>query len=135
MDRLSKQRRSEIMGRVRAQNTKPELAVRSLVHRLGYRYRIHSKKLPGRPDLVFAGRKKIIFVHGCFWHGHESCPKGKLPKSNLDYWIPKVGGNKDRDLEHRRRLESDGWDVLVVWQCELKDEEALRKRFIEFLER
>jgi DNA mismatch endonuclease (patch repair protein) len=122
------------MGRVRDKNTTPELAVRSLVHRLGYRYRIHSKKLPGRPDIVFAGRKKIIFIHGCFWHGHEGCPKGKLPKSNLDYWVPKVGGNKERDIEHRRKLESGGWSVLVVWQCELKNEEALKKQIISFLE-
>lgn len=133
MDRLSKQRRSEIMSNIRSANTTPERAIRSLLHKLGYRYRLHSKKLSGRPDLVFPGRKKVIFVHGCFWHGHEGCLKGKLPKSNLDYWQPKLEGNKRRDLENRRKLESEGWGVLVLWQCELKNVEKLKSRVTEFL--
>ena len=135
VDRLSKQRRSEIMGLVRSENTRPEMVLRLLVHRLGYRYRLHSKKLPGRPDLVFAGRKKVIFVHGCFWHGHEGCSKAKPPKSNLHYWGAKLRRNKERDFEHRRRLESEGWRVLIVWQCELKNEGSLRERIIKFLQK
>jgi DNA mismatch endonuclease (patch repair protein) len=122
------------MARISGKNTGPEIAVRSLIHKLGYRFRLYSKDLPGRPDLVFAGRKKAIFVHGCFWHGHKGCAKGKLPKSNLDYWKPKLKRNKNRDAENRRLLESRGWSVLVLWQCELKNEGALKDRIIEFLE-
>ncbi len=133
MDRLSKQRRSEIMSRIYGKDTNPELVVRSMVHKLGYRYRLHSKKLPGKPDLVFSKRKKVMFVHGCFWHGHRGCRKGKLPKSNLDYWVPKIEQNKKRDAKNRRKLKSEGWDVLVVWQCELKNVEALKKRIVDFL--
>ena len=134
MDRLTKQRRSEIMSRIGGKNTAPELAVRSLVHSLGYRYRLHSKKLPGKPDLVFAGRRKVIFVHGCFWHGHEGCKKGQLPKSRLDYWKPKIEANKQRDYGNETRLKDSGWNVLVVWQCDLKDSASLEARIVEFLE-
>ena len=134
MDRLSKQRRSEIMGRIRGKNTSPELAVRSLIHKLGYRYKLYSKDLPGRPDMVFVRQKKVIFVHGCFWHGHKGCPKGKLPKSNLDYWKPKLKRNKKRDSQNQQMLESERWKVLTVWQCEVKNKENLRNRVTEFLE-
>lgn len=134
MDKVSKKRRSEIMSLVRSKNTRPELVVRSLVHRLGYRYRLHLKRLPGCPDLVFGGRKKVVFVHGCFWHGHRDCPKGKLPKSNLEYWKPKLKRNKKRDLANQDKLGSKGWAALVVWQCELKDLEILSTRIAEFLE-
>jgi len=134
LDKVSKKRRSEIMSLVRSKNTRPELVVRSLVHRLGYRYRLHLKRLPGCPDLVFGGRKKVVFVHGCFWHGHRDCPKGKLPKSNLEYWKPKLKRNKKRDLANQDKLGSKGWAALVVWQCELKDLEILSTRIAEFLE-
>jgi DNA mismatch endonuclease (patch repair protein) len=122
------------MSRIGGKNTAPELAVRSLVHSLGYRYRLHSKKLPGKPDLVFAGRRKVIFVHGCFWHGHEGCKKGQLPKSRLDYWKPKIEANKQRDYGNETRLKDSGWNVLVVWQCDLKDSASLEARIVEFLE-
>lgn len=122
------------MSRIRGKDTTPELSIRSLIHRLGYRYILYSKKLPGRPDLVFSGRKKVIFVHGCFWHGHKGCPKGKLPKSNLEYWMPKLERNKKRDSDNRRMLEDQGWSVLVVWQCELKNTDVLKKRIVGFLE-
>jgi DNA mismatch endonuclease (patch repair protein) len=121
------------MGSIRSQDTIPELQIRSLIHRLGFRFRVHSKKLPGRPDIVFSKHKKIILVHGCFWHRHADCSKGKLPKTNLDYWKPKLQRNKQRDAMNRRELESQGWRVLVIWQCELKKLNVLTKRIIRFL--
>lgn len=134
MDRLSKKRRSEIMSRIRGKNTSPEMTVRSLVHRLGYRYRLHYKKLLGKPDLAFPGRKKVIFIHGCFWHSHENCPKGKLPKSNLGYWQPKIEKNKNRDLEITNSINLQGWKVLIIWQCELKRIEQVQDKIVRFLE-
>lgn len=133
MDRVTPEKRSQIMSRIRGKNTTPELIVRQLIYSLGYRYRIHSKKLPGRPDIVFHGRKKIIFVHGCFWHGHEGCNKGRPPKSNIHYWVTKLENNRKRDLEKQSELIKLGWKVLVIWQCELKNMELLRIRIIEFL--
>jgi DNA mismatch endonuclease (patch repair protein) len=121
------------MSRIRGKDTSPEMKVRSLIHRLGYRYRLHDKKLPGKPDLVFRGRRKIIFVHGCFWHGHEHCRKGQLPKSNLDYWQPKIEENKRRDEKNSNALRDAEWRILTIWQCELKNLEGLEKRVIEFL--
>lgn len=135
MDRLPKKRRSEIMSRIRGKDTVPELKVRSLIHRLGYRFRLHSKSLPGKPDLVFPGRKKIIFVHGCFWHAHSGCPKGKPPKSNQDYWLSKLEVNKRRDQQTLEKLRSEGWEVLTVWQCQLKDTETLVGSIVAFLEK
>src|ERR1044071_7690724 len=134
MDKLSKQRRSEIMSRIRDKNTVPELKVRSLIHRLGYRFRLHSKSLPGKPDLVFPGRKKIIFVHGCFWHSHADCPKGKPPKSKLDYWMDKLATNRKRDEQHLQELRAQGWQALVIWQCQIKNTEVLTNTIITFLE-
>lgn len=133
MDRISKERRSEIMSRIRGKDTSPELKVRSLLHNLGYRYRLHSKKLPGCPDLVFSSRKKVIFIHGCFWHGHKGCKKGRLPKSRLEYWEPKIKANRKRDAANARKLKRDEWNVLVVWQCELKNIETLKDKLISFL--
>jgi DNA mismatch endonuclease (patch repair protein) len=135
MDKLSKKRRSEIMGRIRGKDTVPELKVRSLIHKLGYRFRLHSKTLPGRPDLVFPGRRKVIFVHGCFWHAHSGCPKGKPPKSNLDFWLNKLEANKQRDAKAVENLESEGWQVLTVWQCQLKSIEPLITEIVTFLEK
>lgn len=134
MDRVSKEKRSEIMSRIRGKDTAPERLVRSLLHQLGYRYRLHSIKLPGRPDLVFSTRKKVIFVHGCFWHGHKGCRKGKLPKSRLDYWQPKIAGNRKRDAANIRKLKRDRWNVIIVWQCELKDLETVRDKLVAFLD-
>jgi DNA mismatch endonuclease (patch repair protein) len=135
MDTLSPLERSERMSRVRSKHTKPELVVRSLIHSLGYRYRLHVAALPGTPDLAFPGRRKVIFVHGCFWHRHGArCPLTRLPKSKLDYWRPKFQQNKKRDEKNRKRLRSAGWESLVIWECQLKDSETLVKRITAFLE-
>jgi len=122
------------MSRVRSEGTKPEMIVRRLVHGLGYRYRLHGRSLPGTPDLVFASRKKVIFVHGCFWHRHPRCKNTRLPKSRLDFWKPKLEGNRRRDLRNQRKLRRLGWDFLVLWECETKDVEELAERIVAFLE-
>ncbi len=133
-DTLSPEERSERMGRVRNKDTKPEMHVRRLVHSLGYRYRLHSGRLPGRPDLVFPSRGKVIFVHGCFWHRHEGCSRCRLPKSRLDYWVPKLEKNRLRDAENQAKLLELGWDVLVVWECEVEEAAGLPGRVMNFLE-
>ena len=120
------------MSRIRGKNTSPELIVRKLVFSLGYRYRLYSKNLPGKPDLVFPGRKKVIFVHGCFWHYHE-CKKGQLPKSKVDYWQTKLLANRKRDMSNISRLINADWNVLVIWQCELKDLVKLKETIRNFL--
>jgi DNA mismatch endonuclease, patch repair protein len=120
------------MSRVRGKDTVPELIVRRMVHAEGYRYRLHRKGLPGKPDLVFPGRRKAVFVHGCFWHGH-GCKIGRLPKSRSEYWEPKIARNRERDAQNRAELESLGWQVLTVWQCETKDADTLKRRTGEFL--
>ena len=120
------------MKSVGTRDTGPELVVRRLLHRRGYRYRLHRKDLPGRPDIVFPSRKRVIFIHGCFWHGHE-CGKGKLPKSRAEYWTAKIKANQDRDAEVVSRLERDGWQTLTVWQCELKDLDAVESILRKFL--
>ena len=134
-DPLTPQQRSERMSRVRGKDTKPELVIRRLVWSLGYRYRLHSKKLPGRPDLVFPGRKKVIFIHGCFWHQHgEGCRQYRMPRSKLDFWLPKLEGNKQRDANNQQLLREMGWDYLVIWECQIKDREEVSKRIVNFLE-
>jgi DNA mismatch endonuclease (patch repair protein) len=125
--------RSEIMRRVRSTDTAPELVVRKLAHSLGFRYRLHRKDLPGKPDLVFSGKKKVIFVHGCFWHGHK-CKRGnRLPKENREYWKKKINANVKRDKSHVEELSKEGWSVLTIWECEMKDQDALAHKIIEFL--
>src|ERR1700730_11616264 len=116
-DTLSTVARSERMSRIKGANTAPELVVRSLLHRLGYRFRLHRRDMPGSPDLVFSGRRSVIFVHGCFLHGHD-CARGRLPSSNLVFWEQKIGKNKERDSRVQNQLVSDGWNVLTVWQCQ-----------------
>lgn len=133
MDHLNTHDRSALMARVRRENTEPETVVRSYVHRLGYRFRLHDKKLPGTPDIVFRGRRKVIFVHGCFWHGH-TCRRGRRPASNQAYWQPKLDRNMKRDQEAVGRLAAAGWDSLVIWECELRDRDALEKKIIAYLE-
>ena len=125
--------RSFIMRRVRSKDTQPELAVRRLVFGLGYRYRLHRKTLPGKPDLAFIGRKKAIFVHGCFWHGHD-CKNGRMPKTNRDYWVPKIARNKERDAEALAALEAMGWQTLTIWECEIKRPQDLPQRIERFLD-
>lgn len=121
------------MGRVRAKDTKPEMLVRRLIHGMGYRYRLHDNDLPGCPDIVFRSRKSAIFVHGCFWHRHQGCKLSRLPKSRLDFWIPKLEGNRRRDLRNQAALEAMGWRLLVIWECETRDRDALRRRIGAFL--
>lgn len=121
------------MQAVKSKDTKPEMVVRRLLHSMGYRYRLHRKGLPGKPDIVFPGRKKAIFVHGCFWHWH-GCKKGQLPKSRLAYWKPKLTKNVERDKAKTEQLESLGWRVLVVWQCETADVDALASTLRRFMD-
>jgi DNA mismatch endonuclease (patch repair protein) len=126
-DRLDTATRRRLMQKVRASNTKPERKVRSLLHSLGARFRIHRKDLPGTPDIVLPGRRLVIFVHGCFWHGH-GCRIGKLPKTRLDYWAPKIAGNQLRDRRNQVALEQAGWRVQIIWQCELANQPVLVER-------
>ena len=134
-DTLTPKQRSERMSRIRGKDTKVEMTVRRLVHSLGYRYRLHRRDLPGKPDMVFPGRHKVIFVHGCFWHRHPdpNCSLARLPKSRLDFWVPKLSGNRERDLRNQARLTALNWEYLVVWECQLKDREVLAARIKEFL--
>jgi DNA mismatch endonuclease (patch repair protein) len=134
MDTRSPSQRSRIMAAVKGKNTAPELIVRRLAFRMGYRYRLHKKGLPGRPDLVFPVRHKVIFVHGCFWHGH-GCQKGQLPKSRLDYWGPKIAANRERDARQLDELQRLGWKTLTLWQCELNDAAQLAIKVRKFLGR
>jgi DNA mismatch endonuclease (patch repair protein) len=123
------------MARVRARDTKPELLVRRLAHGMGYRFRLHRRDLPGCPDLVFPGRRKVIFVHGCFWHRHgEDCPLTRWPKSKMEFWRPKLEANRTRDVRNQRELSALGWRYLVIWECELRDRECLAMRIKEFLD-
>lgn len=135
MDKLSPERRSENMRRIRGKDTSPELAVRKLCRELGFAgYRIHRKELPGKPDLVWVGRKLAIFVHGCFWHAHD-CSEGlRKPKTNQQYWIPKIERNLQRDTENIRTLRAAGWDVLIIWECEIGDQSLLSKKLLAFLQ-
>lgn len=133
MDTLTPGERSIRMGLIRPRDTKPEMAVRGLVHRMGYRYRLHLQELPGTPDLVFRAKLKVIFVNGCFWHLHQNCAKCRLPKSNQNYWNLKLEDNAKRDRRDRRRLRYLGWRSLVVWQCELDDLDHLSRKLRKFL--
>ena len=134
MDRLTREHRSWLMSRIGSKDTTPEIRVRSLLHGLGYRYRLHYKRLPGKPDVAFPARKKVIFVHGCFWHGHKNCSKGRLPKSNLPVWEAKIRRNRERDNETMKALRRLGWKPLTIWQCELKNNDRLLKKVGRFLE-
>ena len=133
VDSLDQAARSAVMARVRGKNTRPEMIVRKLVFAAGYRYRLHVRKLPGSPDLVFPSRKKVIFVHGCFWHRHDNCSSSRIPKSRVDFWSDKLNGNKARDQRNQRALTEAGWQVLVVWECELGELIVLQDRLRRFL--
>jgi len=133
-DVFSKDKRSWIMSRVRGKDTSPEKIVRSLAHRLGYRFRLHRSDLPGKPDVAFPSRRKVIFVHGCFWHGHQCARGNRKPKTNETYWREKIRRNVERDDKHKRDLALMGWRTLIIWECQIKDEEALRSALISFLE-
>lgn len=135
-DTLSPSARSERMARVRAKDTALERRVRSLVHRLGYRYRLHLAGLPGKPDLVFPSRRKVIFVHGCFWHRHPdpNCRLARLPKSRHEFWIPKLEGNRARDERVVQALTDNGWQVLEIWECQCKRGDQLENMIRGFLD-
>lgn len=125
--------RSRIMRAVKGRDTSLEMTVRRLIYSMGYRYRLHRKDLPGKPDLVFSSRRKILFIHGCFWHGHD-CKRGeRIPKTNIDYWEKKIARNKARDAENEAALITLGWHVLVIWECQTKDTPALMQRLLSFL--
>jgi DNA mismatch endonuclease, patch repair protein len=133
VDTLNPIQRSAVMARVRGRDTQPELRVRRLLHRMGYRYRLHSKNLPGKPDLVFSSRRKVVFVHGCFWHRHRNCVLARLPKSRKNFWLPKLEGNRLRDARRLRELRKLGWTPMVVWECQLRNTKALARRLTAFL--
>ena len=135
VDTLSSSERSERMSRVRSKDSKAEMVVRRLAHGMGYRYRLHKRKLPGKPDLVFAARRKVIFVHGCLWHRHPECSLARLPKSRRDFWVPKLEANRERDIKNQVALKCLGWKVLVVWECETRDMLTLKARLKRFLDK
>ncbi|EBA5557899.1 DNA mismatch endonuclease Vsr [Salmonella enterica] len=133
MDTVTPAKRSYVMSRVKGRDTSPERIVRRLVYHAGFRYRLYDPRLPGKPDLVFWGKRKVIFVHGCFWHGHEGCRRNRMPKSNQEYWFAKLEKNKVRDSLHLSKLREMGWQALVVWECELKEADILLERLKTYL--
>lgn len=134
MDRLTREHRSWNMSRIRGVNTKPEIRVRSLLHRMGFRFRLHRKDLPGKPDIVLTKHETIIFVHGCYWHRHPGCQFAYTPKSRVEFWTTKFARNVERHFEVESELQALGWRVIVIWECETKDEEALYEILTELLE-
>jgi DNA mismatch endonuclease (patch repair protein) len=133
MDRLSPAERSENMRRIRSRNTTPEKTVRNILRALRFKFHSHKRDLPGRPDFVFAKRRKVLFVHGCFWHFHRRCRIGRIPKSRVNYWVLKLEGNKKRDLRNKARLKYRGWKVLTIWECQLGDLSRVRRLIKAFL--
>ena len=134
MDKISSSRRSENMRRIRAKDTKPEMAVRRAAHAIGLRYRLHARNLPGRPDLVFAKRRLVIFVHGCFWHRHQGCRNCTTPKSRVEFWEKKFSANVRRDNEVTEKLSEEGWRVEVIWECEASRKTVLDKRLADIFD-
>jgi DNA mismatch endonuclease (patch repair protein) len=134
VDRLTPSQRSFLMSRIRSKNTRPEMIVRRLVHKIGCRYRLHSRDLPGKPDLVFASRRKVIFVNGCFWHYHRNCHIAGMPSSNKEYWAGKLERTRARDKSNLAKLKRLGWKVKTIWECDLADLDALSSVIIRFLE-
>lgn len=133
-DTVSPEVRSQIMAKVKSKGMKPELRVRKLLHGLGYRYRLHRADLPGRPDLVFPARRKVIFVNGCFWHRHDGCPQVRIPATNRDYWLAKLERNYNRDRRSIAALQERGWSVMTVWECQLRDIPVATERLVLFLD-
>lgn len=132
-DVFTAEKRSWIMSRVRNGDTRPEKLVRSIIHRMGFRFRLHDRRLPGCPDIVLPRHRKAVFVHGCFWHSHPGCPRAKRPNDNRDFWERKLTRNAERDATNQRRLTEQGWDILVVWECETKDPVRLLSALETFL--
>lgn len=135
MDVFSKEKRTQIMSRISDKNTMPEKLVRSLLHNLGFRFRLHRKDLPGKPDITLPKYKKVIFVHGCFWHGHKGCSRSKRPISNVDFWNKKLDKNIARDKANVIALKKACWGVLIVWACEVNDTNKLKAKLLSFLKR
>ena len=135
-DTLTPEQRSERMALIPGKDTRPEMRVRRLAHGMGYRYRLHRSELPGRPDMVFPGQRKVIFIHGCYWHRHDdpSCKLARLPKSRLDFWVPKLEANRVRDRRNMESLKGLGWGVLVVWECETRNDEVVKEKINTFLD-
>ena len=133
MDSLSPEQRARTMSRIKGRNTGPELLVRKLLHRMGCRFRLHARELPGTPDIVLPKYRTVIFVNGCFWHGHEDCPRATVPETRRDFWVKKIVSAKERDRKAEAALSAAGWRVLTLWQCELKDLAALEERLRAFL--
>ena len=133
MDNLTPERRSWLMSRVAQKNTKPELIVRRIAHGLGYRFRLHRRDLPGTPDLTFPRLRKVVFVHGCFWHRHPGCRLASMPKSRPEFWEPKFIANVERDRRKEEQLRAAGWDVEIVWECETRNPETLTERLRRML--
>jgi DNA mismatch endonuclease (patch repair protein) len=133
--RLSAEKRKAMMSSIHSFDTKPEMRVRSLLHRMGYRFRVHCKDLPGRPDIVLPRHKKVVFVNGCFWHGHDGCSKLRIPTANRDYWESKIHGNVERDSRRLEQLRQLGWNVFVVWECETESPKALQQSLLRFMDR
>jgi len=131
-DTIPPEQRSALMSRIRSTNTKPEITVRSLLHGMGYRFRLHRRDLPGRPDIVLPRHRKIILVHGCFWHGHD-CKLASKPKSNSEYWSAKIMANRSRDARNLTALQAAGWRVLEIWECEIRRGEGLEEKLMLFL--
>ena len=134
MDSLTPDRRSWNMSRIKGRNTRLELAVRSVLHGLGFRFRLHAGRLPGRPDIVLARHRTVVFVHGCFWHRHRGCPLAYQPKSNVAFWSGKFSGNVSRDARNRKELRRLGWRVVVIWECQAQDRDALTERLATALD-
>jgi DNA mismatch endonuclease (patch repair protein) len=135
MDKISSEQRSRNMAQVKGKDTKPEKLVRTILHGMGYRFRLHNKLLPGKPDIVLPKYKAVVFVNGCFWHGHEGCKRATMPATRLEFWQNKIAGNRGRDSRNLAALENLGYHCLVVWQCELKDLELLKQRLSDFLDK
>ena len=135
MDKISSEQRSRNMAKIKGKDTKPEKLVRSLLHGMGYRFRLHNKQLPGKPDIVLPRYKAVIFVHGCFWHGHQGCKRATIPATRPEFWQNKIAGNRKRDSHNIAALENLGYRCLVLWQCELNDLELLKQRLAAFLGR
>ena len=132
-DLWTKEQRSRVMSRVKNKNTKPEVQVRSMLHRMGYRFRLHRRDLAGAPDIVLPRHRKAVFVHGCFWHNHD-CPRGKRPSTRTEFWNAKLDANIERDRANQKALEEKGWRVLTLWECEVKDPDYIQEKLRHFLE-
>lgn len=134
-DTFTQEKRSEIMANVKGSNTSPERLLKRCLRRLNCRYRSNVGRIPGTPDFMLLGQKKLIFVHGCFWHGHKGCPRARRPKTNKEFWERKIEGNIKRDSRTVRKLRKSGWRVLIIWQCQISDDERLERRLFRFMER